>query len=107
MNKRSLGIVVYVIAMLVVSFSVVYFMILGPQWEQSRLLKNGLPGTAIIKDISSTGVIINDQPRVKLLLEVEPENGSKYETEIRMVISPVYLPQFQSGARLKVKEPVS
>ena len=102
-KKKPLPGQIIPLVMILIAFGSLYYFILGPDFTQKHLIKNGLPGRATIIDIGTTGVIVNDQPRVKLLLEVEPENGAKYETEIRMVISPVYLPQFQPGAKLKVR----
>lgn len=77
--------------------------IFGPQFFQEKVLENGLPGTAVILDIAPTGVIVNDQPRCKLDLKVTTAAGEVYDTTIYMIISPVYLPQFQPGAKLMIK----
>lgn len=68
----------------------------------TKFKKDGIPAKAIILSIIDTGGYYNDRPQVKMILEVRPENQEPYETEIKMFISPVYLPQYQPGAHLKV-----
>jgi hypothetical protein len=75
----------------------------GPELEAEKILQIGLPGKATLLDIQSTGVMINEQPRVRLLLEVRPQRGPSYQTEIIMVISPVHLPKFVPGAEFNIK----
>ncbi|MBN2057820.1 MAG: hypothetical protein JW782_03385 [Candidatus Saganbacteria bacterium] len=83
-------------------FMMGYFLLLSP-YQDLKLIQNGEPAMAEIVKISPTGNLINEQPEVRLFLVVRPENGPEYETTKRMVISPVYLPQFQPGAQLKIK----
>jgi hypothetical protein len=92
-----------VIPVMVFSFAIMaYFFMIMP-YSHNKILLEGDPATAVVMDIGTTGVLINEQPQVRLLLEVYPEKGASYQTEIRMVISPVYLPQFQPGAKLNIK----
>lgn len=90
--------------LLVVFFVVgALFYFLYPEYEQEQIRKNGLPAKGTILTIEPTGNIYNDQPQVKIHLQVEPEQKPKYETDVYMIISPVYLPQFQPGQKVNVK----
>jgi hypothetical protein len=82
---------------------IVFYVIFAPMLAQHRILESGVPGRAKILDIQPTGTIVNDQPKVRIFLEVYPQQEEKYEAKVEMVISPVYLPQFQPGAELIVK----
>jgi len=88
---------------IIVNVVFVYFMMIRPAQEEKRLLATGLPGRAIIRDIQTTGVMVNRQPRVLLKVEVHPEQGIPYEAEFKQVISPVHLPKFQPGGEFKIK----
>jgi len=74
-----------------------------PEYEQDQLRKTGLPAKGTIISIDDTGNRYNDQPQVKIHLQVQPEGKPKYETDVTMIISPVYLPQFQPGQTVDVK----
>lgn len=89
-------------AMAFAFFMMGYFFLLSP-YQNLKLIQNGEPAMAEIIEISPTGNWVNEQPEVRLRLIVRPENGQSYETTKSMVISPVYLPQFQPGAQLKIK----
>lgn len=100
-SKPTLGIAL--LLAIVVNIGFAYFMMYRPAQEEKRMLATGLPGQAIIKDIQSTGVMVNRQPRVRLKVEVIPDQGVPYESESKMVISPVHLPKFQPGNKFKIK----
>jgi hypothetical protein len=82
---------------------ITFYFIFWPNIVANQILNTGLPGTALLENISPTGVIVNDQPRCKLQLKVTTASGEVYNTVLYMVISPVYLPQFQPGRYLKIK----
>lgn len=71
--------------------------------SSEKILKTGLPARATILEIEPTGTYFNNQPQVRMLLEVNTATGENYQTEHKEIISPVYLPQFQPGAELVIK----
>ncbi|MCC6158088.1 MAG: hypothetical protein IT350_08535 [Deltaproteobacteria bacterium] len=82
---------------------VTLFSFLAPECERDELLKTGVEAKGVIIGIEDTGNRYNEQPQVILKVRVEPKGGDPYETETKMIISPVYLPQFQPGARVNLK----
>jgi hypothetical protein len=79
---------------------------LGPmilrECDNDRILKVGTPASARVLSIRPTGNLHNDQPEVKIKLEVTgPERA--FEATVTTYMSPVYLPQFQPGAVVAVK----
>lgn len=82
---------------------IMLFSFLGPECARDELLKTGVAAKGVILGIEDTGNRFNDQPQVILKVRVEPEGADPYETETKMIISPVYLPQFQPGARVNLK----
>ena len=69
----------------------------------SRLQKTGLPGTARIIEVKDTGITINNNPQVKLIVEVRNNFGQKYKTECRVLVSRINPNAYSSGMEVPVK----
>ncbi|MBM7841582.1 hypothetical protein [Herpetosiphon giganteus] len=84
-------------------FAIVLFAILrrvyGPN---KKLLQQGLPGQARIINVYETGLRINRNPQIGLVLEISGPLG-QYQTETKAVIPMISIPQFQPGAVLPIK----
>lgn len=63
----------------------------------------GLPAQATILEISDTGTTINNDPVVRMLLEVRTPGGVPFQAEAERLISRLKIPQFQPGAVVQVK----
>jgi hypothetical protein len=63
--------------------------------------KVGEPATAIVLDISDTGITINDNPKVRLTLEVHPQGRESFNVTIKQVVSRVTIPRI--GDKVYVK----
>lgn len=55
--------------------------------EQTYLIYAGQAAPATIVAIADTGVTINQDPRVKLRLRVEPSDGPQFEVERKLVVA--------------------
>ncbi|MBZ0272701.1 DUF3592 domain-containing protein [bacterium] len=88
---------------ILIGAAVPLFSLVGPECHSERLLKTGTPAQGTILSIDDTGNRFNDQPQVRIRLTVEPPGGAPYETSVKMIISPVHLPQFQPGKRVKLR----
>lgn len=74
------------------------------RWRiKQRVLQTGVAATATIMRVWDTGTRINDNPRVGMLLQVQPTTGAPFQAEIKETVSIVQMPVFQPGARLDVK----
>ncbi len=49
--------------------------------NMARLQKNGTPGKATIVEVRDTGITINNNPQVKLILELKNSFGQKYNKQ--------------------------
>ncbi|MFD3165975.1 hypothetical protein [Herpetosiphon sp. NSE202] len=67
-----------------------------------KLLQQGLPGQARIINVYQTGLRINRNPQIGLVLEINGPLG-QYQTETKAVIPMISIPQFQPGAVLPIK----
>ena len=69
-----------------------------------KLLQSGIPARGTILRVWQTGTLVNNQPQIGLTLQIDghPMAGS-YQTETKVVIPMIAIPQFQPGAVLPVK----
>jgi hypothetical protein len=91
-------------------FAVLFFVLLvffGPMYlrdrEEKRILRDGVATTARVKGIHPTGNLHNDQPEVRITLDVDVDGGETFEGEVTTIMSPVYLPRFQPGLVVEVR----
>jgi len=68
--------------------------------KQSQLLRAGARANATIVEIEDTGTRVNDNPRVRLKLRVEPEGADPFALEKKVTVSLVSLPR--RGERVEV-----
>ncbi|PWT87530.1 MAG: hypothetical protein C5B54_12230 [Acidobacteria bacterium] len=71
--------------------------------QAKELQKTGQPAEATVVQIWDTGMTVNNDPVIGLLLEVHPTNGEAYQTKTKALVSRVHIPQFQPGAVLPVR----
>lgn len=87
----------------IVVFGGVFWSVFRPMMTQNKLLKTGVSARAVIKELSDTGVTVNNAPQIKLLLEVFPPTGTPYLVQTKMLISRLQTSSFQPGMELAVK----
>lgn len=79
------------------------------QRRLEELMQTGQQGQAVILSLEDTGVRIDDEPRVRLVLEVHVEGNAPYRVEKTTVVPLIRLPQVQVGSTVQVmadpKEP--
>ncbi len=83
-------------------FYLFYRLFFAPMILASRLRKTGLPGKALIKEVSDTGVTINNNPQVKLVLEIKNSLGQRYTTTVRTLVSRLQPLIYQPGMTIPV-----
>lgn len=71
--------------------------------QARTLIADGEPARAKILSMSDTGTTLNDNPKVKFLLEVFPGGRAPYRAEIKCYVSRLRLPQVQPGNDIAVK----
>ena len=67
-----------------------------------QIMATGKPGQAIIRQLQDTGMRINDNPRVKVLLEVTIPGYAPYQIWKTVTVPMIRLPQVQPGAVVAV-----
>jgi hypothetical protein len=84
-------------------FTILWFTIFGPMLRNRRILKTGESGSARVLRMFETGVTVNDDPMVKLELEVTPQRGSTYITNTRVLVSRLNPMMYGPGTIVAVK----
>jgi len=93
---------VFALIFIVVFGGVFWSFLFKPMMVRNKLAKTGVPAQARIVSLSDTGVTINNNPQIKLLLEVTPPMGAPYMVETKMVISRLQTATFQPGTTIPV-----
>lgn len=73
------------------------------EYRNKQLLRHGVPAVAEIREIRPTGNYHNDQPQVRIKLDVTSESKDHFEATVTTYMSPVFLPRFQPGATVKIR----
>jgi hypothetical protein len=84
-------------------FYLFYRLFFKPMINTSRLQKTGLSGTAKIIEVRDTGVTINNNPQVKLIVEVKNSFGQRYQATMRVLVSRINPFAYQPGMEIPVK----
>jgi hypothetical protein len=84
-------------------FYLFYRLFFKPMINARRLQKVGLSGKAKILEVKDTGVTINNNPQVKLILEVKGSLGQRYNTQCRVLVSRINPWAYQPGMEVPVK----
>lgn len=84
-------------------FYLFYRLFFKPLMNANRLQKTGLPGKAKILEVKDTGVTINNNPQVKLLVEIKNNFGQRYNATIKTLVSRINPFAYQPGMEVAVK----
>jgi hypothetical protein len=61
--------------------------------KKKKILAGGTQAQAVVSGVQDTGVTINENPRVKLTLQVQPEGGMPFEVTKKTTVSRVSIPR--------------
>jgi hypothetical protein len=98
-----LGTAVPIIVLTIVAIVVVMFVVRRFTGPDKQLLATGETAQATVVQIWDTGVTINDNPRIGLLLEVQPANRPAYQVKTTQTVSRLQTSMYQPGQTLEVK----
>lgn len=70
---------------------------------KKRLLREGVEAEAVLLNMEQTGLYVNNQPQIKLQVQVQPQSGRNFVSEVREVLTLIDLSQLRIGTTLKVK----
>jgi hypothetical protein len=91
----------FLVIPLATSFGILIWMMVKRK-RIEELVATGKQGTAVVLELSDTGVRINDNPRVKVLLEIQIPNYQPYQAQKTVTLPLIYLPQVQTGSTINI-----
>lgn len=98
---KYVPLVIFVVAFFAVS------LVFGTQFcaaeRAKKLLATGAPATATIVELFDTGNRYNRNPEIKLVLEVQPEEGEAYRAIVFEVLDAIQLQTYVKGAQLDIR----
>lgn len=65
--------------------------------KKKNILENGIQARAVITQVRDTGVTINENPRVELTLQVQPDGAPPFEAKKKLTVSRVRIPSAGSA----------
>lgn len=71
--------------------------------QTQQLLTTGVPAQARILQLGETGMYVNNNPAIDILLEVHPQDRPPYQVQTRMIVSMIRLPSIQPGNIVPVR----
>ena len=89
---------VITVAAIAVPFIIIRKMNENNRKRAEELAAVGTPGQATILSVQDTGMRINDNPRVAVLMEIHIPNVPPYQLQKTITVSIIQLPQVQPGA---------
>ena len=70
---------------------------------KKRLMQEGIEAEAVLLNMEQTGLYVNNQPQIKLQVQVHPLSGRNFVSEVREVLTLIDMSQLRIGSTLKVK----
>jgi hypothetical protein len=61
--------------------------------KKKKILSEGIQARAVVINVQDTGMTVNDNPRVKLTLQVQPEGDMPFEATKKVTVSRVAIPR--------------
>ncbi len=71
-------------------------------FEKENIKKKGILAKAVILNVAETGTRLNDQPLLKIELEVQPPYDSRFTTTVEYVMSYSDMFQLEPGKKVPV-----
>jgi len=82
---------------------IIIVVIMKKRKARNRLMQAGVPAQAKILQIWQTGMMINNNPQVGMLLEVHREGQEPYQAQMTQVVPMIRLASIQPGNVLEVR----
>jgi hypothetical protein len=99
--KTVLGMVLFFCLCTLFAILLVGSFVIGRR-EKEKIKRKGIPAKATILSVSETGTRINDQPLLRIELEVHPPYASRFVTTVEYIVPYDALPQVQPGNTVPV-----
>lgn len=98
----GLPVLIFAVVFLSIFAGVFWSVLFKPIYVRKKLQKSGVAATAQILEVSDTGTTINNNPQVKILLEVKSPYGEPYKVETKVIVSRINPFVYQPGMTVPV-----
>lgn len=103
MNTIIILIVAGSVALSLAVVGLVVWFLVRPILRNRRILRQGVPSEGKIISIQETHVYVNNKPQALIHLEVQSRQFGVYPAQTKKVLSPFEIPQYQPGAKVRLK----
>jgi hypothetical protein len=93
---------VFTLVIVAASIAIPVYLMRSNQKKTEALMATGTPGEATILQLADTGMRINDNPRLSLLLEVRIPPYPPYQVQKTMTVPMIRMSQVQVGSVVAV-----
>jgi hypothetical protein len=69
--------------------------------DYGNLNQTGMPASAEVMSIADTGMLVNYNPVVKMLLKITPQYGAAFESTVETAVSKIAIPRV--GDKINIK----
>ena len=101
-SRSVVLIIVASVGITVLTFALMFGFALLKRKKVQNLLATGTQGTATILSLEDTGMRINDDPRVRMMMDVTIPGFPPYRVQKTATVSVIRLSQVQVGATVQV-----
>ncbi len=104
-NMTTIIIAITVIITVVVLFFVFRIMrnVSNMTRGNTQLLMTGESAQATVVSLNDAGMLVNNNPMVNLILNIEPINRPAYQAAVRTMVPMIKLAQVQPGMKINVR----
>ena len=103
----TLGSTVFGLAITGFTIWFVWKKVLGPiqerQAQAQRLMQTGYPAQARILQLVDTGMKVNDNPQVTIVLEVHAQGRPPWHAQVTTIVSMLAIPRVQPGTVVAIR----
>lgn len=71
--------------------------------ERQALLATGMPATGRVMQLMDTGMLVNNNPQVRLIVEVQMPGRPPYQADTTMIVSMLAIPRVQPGCTVNLR----
>lgn len=93
----------FVTMIIVGVFALIYWIFFRPMISRNRIIKTGEQRNGKILEVWDTGVTINNNPQVGMLVEVKDKSGKTYQTKTKLVVSRLEVNDVRPGLNVVVR----
>lgn len=80
-----------------------YKLLWQPKFNTRRLQMTGIPAKGKILEVHETNIAVNNNPQLKLVIELKNSSGQVYTTGCKTIVSKLRPVHFHSGKEVNVK----